>query len=706
MQRKQVAGYTIDSEHSMDLDDGFNIYKSGENFVLEVSVSDVASVINSESKLFQDALFRVESQYMQKRTIPMLPAQLSEDKLSLLEHKITPSITFKFLLSDDCRIKNLDIFESEFFSKRRLSYSEFDRIINQKEDDPDYQICILASQFAQHLLQKRRLDGALAIYDIKKLVYTNEEGQLQHLTKQRANIGNIVIQEFMILTNRAVAELMAQNDFPFLYRNHTVRNNAPDRNEILSQYNMALLDMSLMPQLNSRSILWFNKACVERQLKGHFGLNVNAYTQITSPIRRFADLINQQQLKCYLKSQESIFSDSLLDEMSSYINVTIEGRKAKKAEFLKLQAQRDANQLITKNDWQKLAKLDSKRFRQVLKAFCHSGEFPDGLSEAIVQRLNLNSMEALHIYTLLFNNKSYKPEMQKIIEILMEHVLKTQGLAKQILTIATQKGKEIKEINEECIEKEGYFLSRIVGDIDGNFYSVKSYVPGPNKKEAIQNASNEFLIQYLKNELIDEALTEIPAKVMISTAGAELFQKPENFVGRLNEIHQTRKEWSLPEYSFTQEGSLHNPEFNCVCTFKHRQEVFKSVGVSTDKKTAKNLAAGNMLELISVKLTKGGNTGQVRPIQINLTKTLDFTGLLLDMCVQNKWKQPEISFEKIDKMYTMLLNLEFNSRNYQFSGQATTKRDARKAASFECLKFLKEELSLCNSKKKGNDAMV
>ena len=112
---------------------------------------------------------------------------------------------------------------------------------------------------------------------------------------------HLLIQEFMILANRAVAQWLADQDIPALYRNHTARAISPDRETM----NQTLMTLGSGAAIRKRLTSWLNRAEYGPALVGHFALNLPAYCHFTSPIRRLADLINHRIVKALLKQQDS-----------------------------------------------------------------------------------------------------------------------------------------------------------------------------------------------------------------------------------------------------------------------------------------------------------------------------------------------------------------------------------------------------------------
>ena len=475
--------------------------------------------------------------------------------------------------------------------------------------------------------------------------------------------------------------------FPFLYRNHTTRIIAPDRDEILNQYNTALQSFSSIESLNSRYFYWFNRATYDPQLKGHFGLNLNAYTHITSPIRRMADLINQLQLKCLLNSKVSTFDQKGLEDVSVYINEKITEHKDEKAEHMKQKAVKEAEKFISINEQQVLKNINSSKFAMVLKSYFEFKNLPDGLFEIIRYRLDYQSLDPYHMYLILFREKKNKAAWNLIIDYLIGYVTNKQGLSSQILNTATQKNEILKEISEEINEDQMHFRARIKGLINNKFYSTASFAIANNKKEASFRASNNFLIAYLNNELVPVENT-IKQEINNSSQIDDLNQTDfKNYVGFLNEFQLKNDDWSIPEFTFYTKGMTHNPEITCNCEMTHFEDKFVSMGIGCNKKTAKQLAAKEMYEIV-LSSSEMFKSEKQKTFKIDLDSTDNYTGLLLDYCQKNRCKHPKVSFIKKDDQFCCTLIFSHESENYTFTGYAPGEKNARKAASLECLQFL------------------
>jgi ribonuclease R len=224
-QRPQVQGITIDGPDSRDLDDAIWIEPTDTGAILSVHIADVAELVTPGSILDKGAIARTQTQYFKVGNAPMLPRPLSENKLSLLAHQDRPTLTVQVTLNQNAEIQQTDLFESWLKSSKRFDYGEA-FAAKADSDSPFSEMLSQAQQWAERLYQQRLENGAIGGRVTQLGGWLNEEGSL---VSGECTNSQLIIQEFMILANRAVAEWLAERDIPALYRNHTARAIAPDR---------------------------------------------------------------------------------------------------------------------------------------------------------------------------------------------------------------------------------------------------------------------------------------------------------------------------------------------------------------------------------------------------------------------------------------------------------------------------------------------
>ncbi len=722
------TGITIDDVHSRDLDDAVNITWDKNEIQVRISISNPAELLSRDSQILTEALNRIETRYLPQENIPMLPRDLSEDAFSLLPSRKRWAITFIFYLNPKGEVIHFQFKKSLFKSRLKLSYAAFDSILENHSEDKYYPMLRLASQLGLQLLNNRRARGALAIYDLRKMIYTNEEGIILPLQEQRAHLSNIFIQEMMILVNSHIAQWFARENIPVLFRNHTAAPNAPGREEIIAQFNAALLHPDIIAAVSQRTVLWFRKATYDPILKGHFGLNVPAYTHITSPIRRVADLINIMQLNAYLSNKPLPFSLSELQEIAQIINQKTRDYRFIQQERFKEVARQRAQSHLLRNQVSEFVAMPSSEFEKVLKEAFRNELFHNTLVEAIQHRIKIGALDVNHLIVLLFPPKKNETVNSEITSLIFSYLQNHPELAPQILNHISQKRLfenlsfeediylEPSSSQMSSLQTSPLFKARVCADIQGKRVSTANYAYGNSKKSARQNAAVKFLIAYLKHQLVSASDTTdapSPQKEVQNKTSLHTEEQPRastNYVGIVNELFDKYHLVQKPGYEFMMEGPSHHPRIVCKCTVEVDGETLKIEATGGNKKMAKQEAARKLLEV----LEKKGYTRQVsnRKLSTHFSEHIqqivefdegtNYVGLLQEYCQKQHIRLPEYTFFEINQnnLPFFQCQLKFFTPNEEliFWGEGPNKKLAKHDASFECLKYLlKSEIEIPKS---------
>jgi ribonuclease R len=216
-QRPQVQGVTIDGPDSRDLDDAIWIEPTATGAILSVHIADVAELVTPGSVLDKVAIARTQTRYFGKGNDPMLPRALSEDKLSLVEGQARPTLTVRVTLNAAAQIGQTEIFESWFVSARRFSYAQADHAC-QTSSAKFHSLLKCCKEWTERLSNERQVSGAIGGFFSQSGYLLDESGNLI-LTEGPQYHSQTIIQEFMILANRAVAQWLAERDILALYQN-------------------------------------------------------------------------------------------------------------------------------------------------------------------------------------------------------------------------------------------------------------------------------------------------------------------------------------------------------------------------------------------------------------------------------------------------------------------------------------------------------
>ncbi len=365
---RDVVTFTIDPKDAKDFDDALSI-RSLKPGLWEVGVhiADVSHYVRENGIIDKEAVKRATSVYLVDRTVPMLPERLCNFICSLRpnEEKLAYSVIFE--MDDKAEVKNYRIRHTVIKSNRRFAYEEAQEIIETGQGDYKDEILEL-NRLAQILREKRMSDGSIDFDRTEVRFEINETGKPVSVYFKESKEANKLIEEFMLLANRTVAEHIGKvpkNRKPkvFPYRIHDLPD--PDKLDNLNQFiarfgykirtggNKADVSKSINRMLNevrgkkeqnlveTISIRTMQKARYSIYNIGHYGLGFEYYTHFTSPIRRYPDLMVHRLLTRYLAGGRSAQADkyeTLCEHSSDMEQVAASAERAsikyKQVEFM------------------------------------------------------------------------------------------------------------------------------------------------------------------------------------------------------------------------------------------------------------------------------------------------------------------------------------------------------------------------------------
>ena len=339
--------FTIDPEDAKDFDDALSIEKlENGNYSIGIHIADVSHYVKKGSALDQEANLRGNSVYFVGKVIPMLPERLSNQICSLVPNE--DRLTYSVIVQITVRGKVVDyrIAKTVINSKRRFSYEEAQKVIEQQAGDLSEEILQL-NKIAQILRKKRMREGSFDFISPEVKFKLDEDGVPVSVSIKHTMDSNMLIEEFMLLANKLVASHIALQKSgpvrPFVYRVHDL----PDQEKIIefSRF-VKTLGYSFDPNSSSKSTSFQNllnqvkgkeeealinelairsmaKAVYSPENIGHYGLGFKYYSHFTSPIRRCSDLIVHRLLFKY-ENQKSgeIYSLAQLEEICDNISAT------------------------------------------------------------------------------------------------------------------------------------------------------------------------------------------------------------------------------------------------------------------------------------------------------------------------------------------------------------------------------------------------
>lgn len=325
--------FTIDGENAKDLDDAISINKLKSGWELGVHIADVSHYIKQDTQIDKEAYLRGSSIYLPDMVIPMIPKLISNGVCSLNagQDKLTFSAIIN--LDNNGEILSYKFAKSIINSKIRGVYSEINRILEHQENTAlkNKYSCVLnsiylAKELSTILSKNSKSRGTIEIFSDEPKFTIDENGICINVETSKQGIAENIIENFMIVANRAAALYAKQLQLPFIYRVH----NKPESKKIETLSKLANIlginskkirpgikpsDMSeLLEKLKglpsyrimSRQILQsMSKARYSPEPLGHFGLSLEDYCHFTSPIRRYPDICIHRILKDIENSNSS-----------------------------------------------------------------------------------------------------------------------------------------------------------------------------------------------------------------------------------------------------------------------------------------------------------------------------------------------------------------------------------------------------------------
>ena len=330
---RNVTTFTIDPKDAKDFDDALSIRKIKDNlWEIGVHIADVTHYVKEGSIIDKEAEKRATSVYLVDRTVPMLPEKLCNQLCSLRpnEEKLSYSVIFK--MNDKGEVKDSHITKTIINSNRRFTYEEAQDIIETGKGEYCEEILEL-NRLAQKLREQRLANGAIDFDRVEVRFEIDETGKPISVYFKESKEANKLIEEFMLLANRTVAEYVGKvpkdkkakvfpyriHDLPdpdklenlnvFINRfGYKIRTSGSNK-EVAKSINKLLNDVHGKKEsdlVETVSLRAMQKARYSTDNIGHYGLAFDYYTHFTSPIRRFPDMMVHRLLSRYITGGRTV----------------------------------------------------------------------------------------------------------------------------------------------------------------------------------------------------------------------------------------------------------------------------------------------------------------------------------------------------------------------------------------------------------------
>lgn len=364
---RDILTFTIDPVDAKDFDDAVSIRNlDNGNYEIGVHIADVSHFVTPGSILDKVAYERATSVYLPDRVNPMLPERISNELCSLRPNEDKYTFSAVFQISNRGEVKHKWIGRTIIHSNHRFTYEEVQQTIESK-DGLQHKAILLLNGLAQQFRKERFKNGAINFSSQEVRFKLDEDGKPLGVVVKESLEAHQLIEEFMLLANRTVAEYVSKikinkEPVPFPYRIHDepseekllpfvafakkfgYKFDMKDEKAVATSFNKLLKEVHGKPEqhvLEQLGIRTMAKAVYTAENIGHYGLGFENYCHFTSPIRRYPDVmvhrilqdIIDKNLKIDKKMEEKCKHCS--DRERSAMECERAGNKYKQVEFMK-----------------------------------------------------------------------------------------------------------------------------------------------------------------------------------------------------------------------------------------------------------------------------------------------------------------------------------------------------------------------------------
>jgi exoribonuclease-2 len=314
-----LVAFSIDDDETREVDDALTVEFDGEVTRVGIHIADVSNFVDKADPLDEQASRRSVTLYLPTRMVLMLPERLACDLASLNHHELRPTMSFEVAFDENANILDWRIGRGQINVAHRLNYDQADELIQSPADDPVALGLKRLQAITTRLLAQRREHGALIIRRPELKVRVKDDQITVKLIDPGAP-SRVLVSEMMILANQLAAQYAARHAVPIIFR-------AQDPATPGAQVANPRSDDAYDPVRVANLLKRMKRSRLSLSPQAHAGLGLDAYTQLTSPIRRYADLVIQRQMAAHLAGQPLRYEREELLEV--LVNAEIAEREMK-----------------------------------------------------------------------------------------------------------------------------------------------------------------------------------------------------------------------------------------------------------------------------------------------------------------------------------------------------------------------------------------
>lgn len=297
--------FTIDGPLTRDFDDALNVEIRKDGIHVGIHIADVADAVSLDSPIDREALQRGASLYLPCIQVPMLPPELSQDTLSLKQDCDRGALSLLCRFDRQGDLLDFRFTPSLIRVRQRLDYEGVDDAYREDEGlNTLYRI--------GRLLHQRRIDSGAMILSLPEIsIQIDPDSRINLALVDQATPGRMMVAEFMILYNWLAAKFCRDHEIPILYRSQ----DPPSEKLPLDESNYVHFVFKQRRKLG--------RLAVDTNPKPHAGLGLDAYTTVSSPIRRYADLVVQRQIRNFLMGKAPLYDLEDLEKIRIHLGTVL-----------------------------------------------------------------------------------------------------------------------------------------------------------------------------------------------------------------------------------------------------------------------------------------------------------------------------------------------------------------------------------------------